>query len=86
MKLTITLLIFGIFLAAIAGFFLGRKSFKTDGELRFFLQQIDDDGTEVINCSVKPDDDWDKVMYRKKILFRITKEQRIDQLKGEWIK
>ena len=43
------------------------------------MQQIDEDGFEIVNCSIKPDGEWDQVMNQKTILFRITKDPRVDQ-------
>ena len=67
-------------LGFILGYFLGRVKFKPkiQGELRFVIQD-DGDGNDFINCIVKPDSDWDKVMRQTDICFKVTKDPRIDR-------
>lgn len=74
------MLILVILFSFIVGYFVGRRVClkEPEGEIKFVIQN-DGDGTDLINCVVTPDVDWDEVMAKRDILFRITKDSRIEE-------
>ena len=73
-------------ISLILGYLIGRyirvSKQKPQGEIRFYIQD-DGDGIEFISCSISPDGEWEEVMKQTDILFRVTKEPRIEQILKE---
>ena len=73
------LYVFLFLVGIIIGYFLGRITRKeSSGIIEFFLKEIDED-VNAIQCSVKPDGEWEELLDKKSIIFKIKKTQELQE-------
>ena len=72
-------LIFSFALGFVAGFLISRfTGNKSEGTIEFYMQPVDDD-LHVIQCSVKPDTEWEYLMDRHSVIFKIEKTKELEE-------
>ena len=82
----ILIVLSGLLGGVLGAFIYWRFMSKPEGVITFFLQKYDDD-VDVVQCSIKPDAEWETLMNHRRIIFSIARTPELEEaIKNNLIK